>query len=179
MNQKWFLNNILESERKTGFDWFNFDLEIELLTLWIFYLIQSNFIKFTLKNILNTFLHIVTITCVFVGKLWQFLVELFVVSKWRNLWKSLSSSEVVTVFEADVGGHRCPDSVQIYCAVSVGQNQVQIRNPDTRKPSRLKISDFDWKTPHSNSRQNYHRRLMCNQFQCKTFTIIRFIIQTK
>ena len=85
MNQKWFLNNILESERKTGFDWFNFDLEIELLTLWIFYLIQSNFIKFTLKNILNTFLHIVTITCVFVGKLWQFLVELFVVSKWRNL----------------------------------------------------------------------------------------------
>ena len=25
----------------------------------------------------------------------------------------------------------------------VGQNQVQIRNPDTRKPSRLKISDFD------------------------------------
>ena len=102
MNQKWFLNNILESERKTGFDWFNFDLEIELLTLWIFYLIQSNFIKFTLKNILNTFLHIVTITCVFVGKLWQFLVELFVVSKWRNLWKSLSSSEVVTVFEPNL-----------------------------------------------------------------------------
>ena len=88
MNQKWFLNNILESERKTGFDWFNFDLEIELLTLWIFYLIQSNFIKFTLKNILNTFLHIVTITCVFVGKLWQFLVELFVVSKWWNLWNN-------------------------------------------------------------------------------------------
>ena len=29
-------------------------------------------------------------------------------------------------------------TVRIYCAVSVGQN----RNPDTRKPSRLKISDF-------------------------------------
>ena len=43
----------------------------------------------------------------------------------------------------DVGGQRCPDSVRIYCAVSVSQNQVQIRNPDTRKPSRLKISDFD------------------------------------
>jgi len=40
---------------------------------------------------------------------------------------------------ADVGGQRCPDSVRNYCAVSVGQNQVQIQNPDTRKPSRLKI----------------------------------------
>ena len=42
----------------------------------------------------------------------------------------------------DVGGQHCPNSVRIYCAVSVGQ--VQIRNSDTRKPSRLKISDFDW-----------------------------------
>ena len=30
--------------------------------------------------------------------------------------------------EADVGGQHCPDSVRIYCAVSVGQNQVQIRS---------------------------------------------------
>ena len=46
----------------------------------------------------------------------------------------------------DVGGQRYPDSVRIYyavSAVSVGQNQVQIRNSDTQKPSRLKISDFD------------------------------------
>ena len=43
----------------------------------------------------------------------------------------------------DVGGQRCPDSVPPnYCAMSVGQNQVQIRNPDTRKPSRLKNSDL-------------------------------------
>jgi len=32
--------NILESERKTGFDWFNFGLEIELLTLFLPDLIQ-------------------------------------------------------------------------------------------------------------------------------------------
>ena len=43
----------------------------------------------------------------------------------------------------DVGGQHCPDSVRVYCAVSVGQNQVQIRNLDTRKPCRLKISDLD------------------------------------
>ena len=48
-----------------------------------------------------------------------------------------------TLFQPDVGGQRCPDSVRIYCAVSVGQNQVQIQNPDTRKPYRLKISDLD------------------------------------
>ena len=44
---------------------------------------------------------------------------------------------------AGVGGQHCPVSVRNYCAVSEGQNQVQIRNPDTRKPSRLKISDID------------------------------------
>ena len=64
---------------------------------------------------------------------------------------------------ADVGGQHCPDSVWIYCAVSVGQNQVQIRNPDTRKPSRLKISDFDGQTPYSKPGQNpdsaFRRRL--------------------
>ena len=32
----------------------------------------------------------------------------------------------------------CPDSVRIYCAVSVGQNQLEIRNPD----SRLNISYY-------------------------------------
>ena len=41
--------------------------------------------------------------------------------------------------ETDVGGQRCPDSVQNYCVLSVGQNQVQVRNPDTRKPSWLKF----------------------------------------
>ena len=64
---------------------------------------------------------------------------------------------------ADVGGQHCPDSVRVYCAVSVGQNQVQIRNPDTRKPSRLKISDFDGQTPYSKPGQNpdsaFRRRL--------------------
>ena len=33
---------------------------------------------------------------------------------------------------SDVGGQRCPDSVQNYCVLPVGQNQVQVRNPDTR-----------------------------------------------
>ena len=47
------------------------------------------------------------------------------------------------VLKADVRGQRCPDSVRNYCVVSVDQNQVQIRNLGTRKPSRLKISDFD------------------------------------
>ena len=60
----------------------------------------------------------------------------------------------MTRFKSDVGGQRCPDSVRNYCAVSVGQNQVQIRNPDTLRPSRLKISDFDWQTRHSKSGQN-------------------------
>ena len=55
---------------------------------------------------------------------------------------------------ADVGGQHCPDSVLIYCEVSVGQNQVQTRNSDTQKPSRLKISDFDWQAPHSKSGQD-------------------------
>ena len=52
-------------------------------------------------------------------------------------------------YRTDVGGQHCPDYVRIYCAVSVGQNQVQIRNPDTRNPPRLKISDFDGQTPYS------------------------------
>ena len=51
----------------------------------------------------------------------------------------------------DVGGQHCPD---LHCAVSVGQNQVQIRYPDTRKPSRLKISDFDRQAPYSRPGQN-------------------------
>jgi len=55
---------------------------------------------------------------------------------------------------SNVGGQCCPDSVRNYCPVSVGQNQVQIRNPDTQKPSRLKISNFDWLTPHAKSGQN-------------------------
>ena len=54
----------------------------------------------------------------------------------------------------DVGGQCYPDSVRIYCAVSVGENQGQIRNPGTRKPSRLKVSDFDGQTPYSKSGQN-------------------------
>ena len=54
----------------------------------------------------------------------------------------------------DVGGQRCLDSIRNYCSVSDGQNQVQIRNPDSRKPSRLKISDIDWQTPHSKYGQN-------------------------
>ena len=45
-------------------------------------------------------------------------------------------------------------SVRIYCAVSVGQNQVQIRNSDIRKPSQLKILDFDGQTPYSKPGQN-------------------------
>ena len=57
-------------------------------------------------------------------------------------------------------------TVRIYCAVSVGQNQVQIRNPDTRKPSRLKISNFDGQTPYSKPGQNpdsaFRRRLILN-----------------
>ena len=57
-------------------------------------------------------------------------------------------------FQPDVGGQHCPDSVWIYCGVSVGQNQVQIRNLDTRKPSRLKISDLDGQTPYSKPGQN-------------------------
>ena len=55
---------------------------------------------------------------------------------------------------ADVGGLDCWDSVRIHCAVSVGQSQVQIRNQDTRKPSRLKNSDFDGQTPYSEPGQN-------------------------
>ena len=43
----------------------------------------------------------------------------------------------MTRFKSDVGGQRCPDSVRNDFSVSVGQTQVQIRNPDTRKPFRL------------------------------------------
>jgi len=60
----------------------------------------------------------------------------------------------MTRFKSDAGGQRRPNSVRNYCAVSVDQTQGQIRNPDTRKPSRLKFSDFDWQTPHSKSGQN-------------------------
>ena len=73
------------------------------------------------------------------------------------------------VCTANVGGQHCPDPVRNYCVVSVGQNQVQIRNPDTRKPSRLKISDFDRQTPHSKSGQNLdsavRRRLPYGPYQ--------------
>ena len=88
----------------------------------------------------------------------------------KKLWPSYSASkmnpliEILAAYAPDVGGQHCPDSVRIYCAVSVGQNQVQIRNPDTRKPSRLKISDFDGQTPYSKPGQNpdsaFRRRLM-------------------
>ena len=74
----------------------------------------------------------------------------------------------LNALRSDVGEQRCPDSVRNYCAVSVGQNQVQIRNPDTRKPSRLKILDFDWQTRHSKSGQNLdsavRRRLISTVF---------------
>ena len=61
---------------------------------------------------------------------------------------------VISTLSSDVGGQRCPDSVQNYCVLSVGQNQVQVRNPDTRIPSWLKISNFDCQTSHSKSGQN-------------------------
>ena len=60
-----------------------------------------------------------------------------------HIYGNISTLLNMFVSVPDVGGQRCPDSVRNYCAVSVGQNQVQIQNPDTRKPYRLKISDLD------------------------------------
>ena len=61
-------------------------------------------------------------------------------------------------FQSAVGGQRCPESVRNYCVVSVGQNQVQIRNPNTRKPSRLQILTDRYHTVNSDS--VVHRRLV-------------------
>ena len=81
----------------------------------------------------------------------------------------------------DVGGQRCPESVRNYCAVSVGQNPVQIQNPDTRKPSRLKISDIDGQTPHNKSWQNpdsaVRRRLVLMSPEANLLRPVSYIFQ--
>ena len=69
-------------------------------------------------------------------------------------WLQIARISSLVHLLADVGGQRYSDSVRNYCAVSFGQNQIQIRNPGTRKPFRLKISDFYWQTHHSKSGQN-------------------------
>ena len=58
------------------------------------------------------------------------------------------------MFEADVGGHRCPDSVQIYCAVSVCQNLKFSVGRIFECPDFEFELDFDRQTPNSNSGQN-------------------------
>ena len=96
----------------------------------------------------------------------------------------LAILDQIQSFGADVGGQRCPDSVRQYCAVSDGQNQVQIRNPDTRKPSRLKISDIAWQTPHyeQNPDSAVCRRLIWGHirsfFYHKLFIRLGHIIKT-
>ena len=77
----------------------------------------------------------------------------------------------------DVGGQHCPDSVRIYCAVPVGQNLVQIRNPDTRKPSRPKISDFDGQTPYSKPGQNPDRAAPDRTDYCDVITCVKTLFR--
>ena len=62
---------------------------------------------------------------------------------------SMSSS---SSFSADVGGQRCPDSVRIYCAVSVIH---EIWNFQSRGFPNFEFEpDFDRQTPHSKSERN-------------------------
>ena len=67
--------------------------------------------------------------------------------------KTIKVSSKILDSNDDVGGQRFPDSVRNNRAVSVGQNKVQIWNPNTRKPCRQPISDLDWDSPLSRSGQ--------------------------
>ena len=55
---------------------------------------------------------------------------------------------------SDVGGQRCPDSVRIYCAVSVSQNIKFSVGRVFECPDFQFELDFDRQIPHSNSGQH-------------------------
>ena len=58
------------------------------------------------------------------------------------------------ITQPDAGGQRCPDSVQIYCAVSVSQNLKFSVGRVFECPDFEFELDFDRQTPHSNAEQN-------------------------
>ena len=59
-----------------------------------------------------------------------------------------------TVYTPDVDGQRCPDSVRIYCAVSVSKNLKFSVGRGFECPDFEFELDFDRQKPHSNSGQN-------------------------
>ena len=73
------------------------------------------------------------------------LVLVRVNSRWTWQWERVAS---------DVGGQRCPDSVRIYCAVSVSQNLKFSVGRVFECPDFLFELDFDRQISHSNSGQN-------------------------
>ena len=68
--------------------------------------------------------------------------------------KNHQSNHTLVQFYPDVGGHRCPDSVQIYCAVSVCLNLKFSVGRIFECPDFEIELDFDRQTPHSNSGHN-------------------------
>ena len=62
--------------------------------------------------------------------------------------------ESYMMIDADVGGKRCPDSVRVYCTVSVRQNlKFSVGRVFECSDFEFEL-DFDRQTPHSKSRQN-------------------------